>query len=590
MKIINNDFYTNNWQDFVHQWVMKKVDRLVQRYNLPVDVDTIESVRIDTTEDDTNNFVFTYTKDKVEHTLTITTKHDKVEISISDNSTWVVNDEDTGKNTAGQMGLTGERGERGVRGDKGPQGLKGKPGVQGPKGERGETGDKGATGEIGEQGPQGLQGKKGLQGETGERGVAGSQGEQGLQGEKGLQGEIGDKGPQGIAGTVTGYKGPTGPVGPKGETGDKGPTGSKGPQGVIGETGDKGPQGDRGEQGPQGDRGEQGPQGPIGEKGPKGDSVVVDITLNDDGNFYVNDEDSGKPWKGLPGKITGLTFNDYWKNCAKKDIALKNVFFNKYGKAQYYTDYYIENSNSGYSRNFTSKKGSSSKTYWLPTQSDKDFFNLTSFPKKELKLMFSNTIHCQYLHANYPGQFSLNIAFLKGIPFGFNLSSLLINDIQRFNNKTDWLRIYSVPPIDSRGFLYKIDYYTKDAYEITKCENDNIKFALIVNNLRTGIVKMTDTNGNIRTFQPVGASCSHYTFNNPYNNYVFSTDTSLRPYTKGPQSHWSETFITSGNYDVKIELIDNDGNPVDFENGVGVFPKEESEMYDLWNKHHQEME
>ena len=41
MKIINNDFYKSNWQDFLHLWDMKKVDKLVQRYDLPVEVDTI---------------------------------------------------------------------------------------------------------------------------------------------------------------------------------------------------------------------------------------------------------------------------------------------------------------------------------------------------------------------------------------------------------------------------------------------------------------------------------------------------------------------------------------------------------------------
>ncbi len=128
MKIINNDFYTNNWQDFVHQWVMKKVENLVQRYDLPVDADTIESFRIQTNEVGTHDFVFNYTKDSVEHTLTITPKNDDVEISISENSTWVVNGEDTGKNTAGLMGPIGERGiqgEQGPKGDKGDQGNDG---------------------------------------------------------------------------------------------------------------------------------------------------------------------------------------------------------------------------------------------------------------------------------------------------------------------------------------------------------------------------------------------------------------------------------------------------------------------------------
>ena len=134
MKIINNDFYTSNWHDFLHTRVMKKVENLVQRYNLPVDVDTIESFRIQTNEFGTHDFVFNYTKDGVEHTITITPKKDDVEISISNNSTWVVNGEDTGKNTTGLMGTVGERGPQGERGDKGSQGVKGKTGIPGSKG------------------------------------------------------------------------------------------------------------------------------------------------------------------------------------------------------------------------------------------------------------------------------------------------------------------------------------------------------------------------------------------------------------------------------------------------------------------------
>ena len=587
MKIINNDFYTNNWQDFVHRWVMQKVDQLVQRYNLPVDVDTIERFRIQTNEVGTQDFVFTYTKDSVEHTLKITPKNNDVEISISDNSTWVVNGEDTGKNTAGQMGLAGERGIQGVRGDKGPQGVKGKTGVQGPKGEQGETGNKGPTGDIGEQGPQGLQGEKGLQGEPGERGVAGPQGKKGLQGDPGLKGETGDKGPQGIAGILTGDKGPTGPVGPKGETGDKGTTGSKGPQGVIGETGDKGPQGDRGEQGPQGDRGPQGPQGPIGDKGPKGDTGVVDITLNNDGNFYVNDEDTGKPWKGLPGNVTNLTFYSYWSNNYHKCVTFKNLFFNKYENESYddrnYVGYY-----SGGSFKYTTGSRDYYKTYWLPTRSDEEFFNMTSFPKTKLKLMFSNATYVTTLDGKYNVKSQL-IPFFKGVPFGFNLSSLLINKIQIFDSKTNWLLLYSL------GFLGNdiaigLENDNKNNYNNLSYNKDYLKLNLLFNNLMTGIVKITDINNNSRTFQPVGLTYDRQGCNANNSQYTDAIDVALRPYTKGPQSQWSENFTTNGNYDVRVEVIDNDGNPVDFENGMGILPKSQSDISRMWRNHHQEME
>ena len=577
MKIINNDFYTNNWQDFVHRWVMQKVDHLVQRYDLPVDVDTIESFRIQTNEVGTHDFVFAYTKDGVEHTLTITPKNNDVEISISDNSTWVVNGEDTGKNTAGQMGLTGERGPQGITGDKGPQGLKGKTGVQGPKGKRGETGDKGPSGDIGEQGPQGEQGEHGLQGEQGERGVVGPQGEKGLQGEQGLKGETGDKGPQGVPGTITGEKGPTGPVGPKGEPGDKGPAGSKGPQGVIGETGDKGPTGDRGEQGPQGDRGEQGPQGPIGDKGPKGDTVDVNITLNNDGNFYVNDEDTGKPWKGSPGKITNLTFDNYWNNSARDNLAYKNLFFGKY-KGRYYKDTpaAFGEQPAGYSRNFTSSMGREYETYWLPTRSDDDFFNTSSFPNNKLKLVFSNISYAQERQAKY-NDHTFIVPFFKGVPFGFNLSSLLINTVKMVN-KESWIKLGSMPYKE-----YYIPTMNSGNYDTFSYGEDYLKLNLMFNNLMTGIVKMTDTNNNSRTFQPVSLKY------NKIEGY-YSSEPSLRPYTKGPQSQWSENFTTSGNYDVKVEVIDNDGNPVDFENGMGILPKEIEYLFNMWNEHHQEME
>ena len=542
MKIVNNDFYTNNWQDFVHRWVMQKVDHLVQRYDLPVDVDTIESFRIQTNEVGTHDFVFAYTKDGVEHTLTITPKNNDVEISISDNSTWVVNGEDTGKNTAGQMGSVGERGPQGVRGDKGPQGLKGKTGVQGLKGERGKTGDKGPTGEIGEQGPQGLQGNQGLQGEDGERGDTGPQGEQGPLGEQGLKGEIGDKGPQGIAGTITGEKGPTGPVGLKGETGDKGPTGSKGPQGVIGETGDKGPTGDRGEQGPQGDQGPEGPQGPIGEKGPKGDTVDVNITLNNDGNFYVNDEDSGKPWRGLPGKITGLTENAY-KNQLWRTIG--EVRESKLSKYNFSCE----------SIKYRNDNGGSGNCLFAPNNSDVDYSIYHSLPSNFKIFATGYTSASLYKKSSSYGDDNLPLIYSCNVMcFGFNLGNILSYTSGTFSfENTQTCTISTKISIGRSRDIEKLynNYCTNYFYK------QYMLFAL-----SKGIIKVTDPSGNMRTFQPKKITL---VFNmEEEDGRSVNYRLTYQAYTQGPQAQWSNTFdTTEDKYNYKIEIIDNDGNPVD---------------------------
>lgn len=544
MNIINNDFYTNNWQDFVHSWVMKKVDKLVQRYDLPVDVDTVESFRINTTEYGTHDFVFTYTKDGVEHTLTITPKNDDVEISISDNSTWVVNGEDTGKNTAGQMGPTGERGIKGVTGDKGPQGKTGKTGVQGLKGKQGETGDKGPTGNIGEQGPQGLQGEKGLQGERGERGETGPQGEKGLQGEQGLKGETGDKGPQGVPGTVTGEKGPTGPIGAKGETGDKGPIGSKGPQGVIGERGDKGPQGDTGDQGPQGDRGPEGSQGPTGDKGETGDTVDVNITLNNDGNFYVNGEDSGKTWQGLPGKINEPTTeqmqHQYLGVSFSTGYGLNhNVLYN--GTKSNYEQYYGQINTS-----YTDKLA---KLRIVPTSTDYDFSKTSSISYSKV-YVFSNNFVKEKTYMNtdsWLGDLWFN-KLINSSVFGVNLTKFnkypTGNATSLFDNENNWSTIQLTTKWSQYPSL-------KDTIEV---------WQMFINSFMQGIIKVTDSLNNVRTFQPLGVFSSYSVYKYAELNIVF------RPYKKGPQAQWSDTFNEDNPklYNQTIEIIDNDGNQIDY--------------------------
>lgn len=91
----------------------------------------------------------------------------------------------------------------------------------------------------------------------------------------------------------TGPQGPAGPQGPKGDTGPQGPKGETGNQGPVGPKGDKG---DRGEQGPQGI---QGVKGDPGDRGPNG----LTPTIGDNGNWYLGDEDTGKPSRGFQGPI-----------------------------------------------------------------------------------------------------------------------------------------------------------------------------------------------------------------------------------------------------------------------------------------------
>lgn len=566
MKIINNDFYTNNWQDFVHSWVMRRVEHLVQRYDLPLDVDTIESFRIDTTEYGTHDFVFTYTKDGVEHTLTITPKNDDVEISISDNSTWVVNGEDTGKNTAGQMGSTGKQGLKGVVGDKGPIGKKGITGLQGPQGNRGVTGDKGEKGLIGKKGETGLQGEQGLQGPQGDRGKTGIHGEQGKQGLQGMKGETGDQGPRGVAGTVTGEKGPIGPTGAKGETGDKGPTGSQGPQGIIGETGNKGPIGETGDQGPMGDQGPIGPQGPVGDKGPQGDAGHhPSITIGANNHFYVDDVDTEKPSVGQPGKLTGVNTEAY-----------VNQMYNTIGNKE--DDLYSCLGDSDFRRYYGSVNNSVSElysNYIIPTRSDENFYDLTSTPYSSIKLFSSSITKIKSILYSSYGNIPSSIG-ICGVPFGIDCMSQLVGDIDYTSYESSWFFFNGSP-----------FYLTNNEILQGIAINDYNKWEFMLKAYTTGIIKYTDENGNVRTFQPVGVL---YRYSSSSTGDGLRHCPVLRAYRKGPQSQWSTNFSpNSSYYRCKMDVIDNDGNPIDFENGGFIVSHAGDYFTSLWNERKDEM-
>lgn len=82
--------------------------------------------------------------------------------------------------TAEQLAaLKGAKGEKGDKGDKGDTGATGAQGIRGEKGEKGDKGDKGDTGEQGLQGEQGIQGIQGEKGDKGDKGDTGADGADG---------------------------------------------------------------------------------------------------------------------------------------------------------------------------------------------------------------------------------------------------------------------------------------------------------------------------------------------------------------------------------------------------------------------------
>jgi hypothetical protein len=85
---------------------------------------------------------------------------------------------------------------------------------------------------------------------------------------------VGGQGPQGS-------RGPQGATGPTGVQGSTGATGSRGPQGYccVGATGPQGPQGAKGDG--------AGPVGPIGPTGPPGTGYVINATITNNNDLYL---------------------------------------------------------------------------------------------------------------------------------------------------------------------------------------------------------------------------------------------------------------------------------------------------------------
>jgi hypothetical protein len=121
----------------------------------------------------------------------------------------------------------------------------------------------------------------GPKGDTGDRGYTGVKGPQGIQGDRGYDGPIGDTGPQGPQG-YKGLEGIMGSKGPKGIDGEKGPVGFQGFRGEKGLMGKKGAKGDKGDIGVQGYDGRQGFMGFMGDRGPMGNTILTDVSIEDD--------------------------------------------------------------------------------------------------------------------------------------------------------------------------------------------------------------------------------------------------------------------------------------------------------------------
>ena len=220
----------------------------------------------------------------------------------SDGVTW--------ENLIAVSDLKGEAGPQGIPGADGAQGPKGDPGPQGVPGEKGADGAKGETGPQGERGPQGPKGDKGDPGQKGETGsgfvVKGYYGTVSALQTSVKNPAVGDAYGVGASepydiyiydgvtrtwinnGPLQGAKGDPGPKGDKGEPGEQGPKGDTGP---IGKTG---PQGEQGIQGQKGDPGKDGATGPAGKDG-------ITPTIGANGNWYLGDEDTGKPSRGEKG-------------------------------------------------------------------------------------------------------------------------------------------------------------------------------------------------------------------------------------------------------------------------------------------------
>jgi hypothetical protein len=156
-----------------------------------------------------------------------------------------------------------------------------------------------------------LKGLKGDKGDKGDNGTNGQNGEPGQNGQPGLTPHIGENGNWWVGNTDLGVKaqGNPGTNGQDGQPGRDGQPGQPGRDGQNGETPRIGDNGNwwignedtgkpaRGAQGPQGNPGTNGQNGQPGRDGQNGETPRI----GDNGNWWIGNEDTGKPARGAQG-------------------------------------------------------------------------------------------------------------------------------------------------------------------------------------------------------------------------------------------------------------------------------------------------
>ena len=183
-------------------------------------------------------------------------------------------------------GLPGKDGKDGKDGQNGQDGQPGRDGQNGTNGESPRIGDNGnwwvGNTDLGVK-AQGTPGQNGRDGQNGTNGRDGQNGTNGRDGQNGLTPRIGENGNWWVGDTDLGVKA----------------------QGNPGENGRDGQNGTNGRDGQNGTNGQDGQPGRDGQNG-------LTPRIGDNGNWWIGDEDTGKPARGAQGErgIPGVNGRD----------------------------------------------------------------------------------------------------------------------------------------------------------------------------------------------------------------------------------------------------------------------------------------
>ena len=220
----------------------------------------------------------------------------------------------------------------------------------------------------------------------------------------------------------------------------------------------------------------------------------------------------------------------------------------------------------------TSVSSDSYSNYLIPTRSDKDFYNLSSTPYNSIKL-FSNSVTKVSRTDN--GYYPVSSG-IYGLPFGINCMTQLAGESGFHDRPSYWIYFNGSP-----FYLNNNDILQGIAIK------DYNKWEFMIKPYTMGIIKYTDENGNVRTYQCCGI-LQRYSSSSTGDGFRYCPV--FRAYRKGPQAQWSSGFrVNYDYYRTKVEFIDNDGNPIDFENGGLIVSHDANYFTSLWQVHKDEM-